>query len=155
MEFSDGRGYAFDLTVNAFHDLQALDGERFVGMRVRSPRSTFLVPPRSVDEYALRGLLLHLRAMLDGLVEPCDPHGEDGFVPFPDLLLSVRRVPAPEHSIAFEVSVQDCGCIDEREFNHGALIPLTVGRQELSRELDDLEQSLRRSDAGRSSPPGL
>lgn len=143
MILSDAKGYAFDFSVNVFPEVEVGDGETSVGMVLRSPRSAFFVPPYAVDRYIVMALLIHLGAMLDGFVEANDPESDDGWVHFPELLMDIRQVYAPDACIGLEVSAHDCGCEDEREFNHGGFFPLTVERDVLDRELTALDAALR------------
>jgi hypothetical protein len=147
VNLSDTKGYAFDFSINVFPEVQVGDGEAAVGMILRSPRSAFFVPPRAVDRYIVMALLIHLGAMLDGFVEPNDPESDEGWVHFPELLMDVRQVYSPDDTVGLEISAHDCGCEDEREFNHGGYIPLNVERDVLDRELTALDSALRQKNA--------
>lgn len=154
MQLSDSKGYVFALVVESEAEVALAAGEVSVEMMVSSPRSAFLMPPRAVDRYEVMTFIIHLDAMLDGLVESYDIDSDEGWVEFPRMLLSIRHVHAPDGLVGFEVSVHDCGCEDERDFNHGGFILLMVEPSTLERELIALDTDLRAAGqaAGRSSP---
>jgi hypothetical protein len=149
VHLTDSKGYVFSVTVDEEPEVPLAAGEVAVGVLLASPRSAFLLPPRAVERYEVMALIIHLGAMLDGLVEAVDPDGDEGWVGFPSLLLSVRRIYAPDGLVGFEVSTHDCGCEDQREFNHGGFITLMLEPGTLEHEVTVLDAALR--SAGRVS----
>lgn len=143
MHLTDTKGYVFGIIVNDEPGTPVGDGEVCVAAMLASPRTAFFVPPRAVDRFEVLALILHLEALLDGLVEVYAPESEDGWVEFPSLYLSVRGIYAPDGHVAFEVSARDCGCDDEREFNHGSFITIYIEPETLEQELMALDASLR------------
>lgn len=143
MLITHDKGYAFELVVNAFPDVRTGADECAVGVRVRSPRSTFTMGPRAVSRYVVAGIILHLRAMLDGLVEVADPESEDGFVTFGDLLLSIRQVPGPDADLVVEVAVRECGCGDGLDFTHATYLQVAAERSAFAAQVDALERAAR------------
>lgn len=143
MQLSDSKGYVFALIVESEPEVALAAGEVSVEMMASSPRSAFLMPPRAVDRYEVMAFIIHLDAMLDGLVESYDLDADEGWVEFPRMLLSIRHVHAPDGLVGFEVSLHDCGCEDERDFNHGGFILLMVEPADLERELIALDADLR------------
>jgi len=135
-------GYSFDVSVDMFPDVETGPDECAVGIVLESPRSASSVLPRAVERYAVEALAIHLRAMLDGLVEVIDPESEDGYAQFPQFYLRIRQLPSPTGSVSFEIHINDCGCAEDEPFLHGAILALTLDRDDLARKIDVLESEV-------------
>lgn len=142
MRLETESGYSFDVSVNMFPDVETRPDQCSVGIVLSSPRSAHFVLPRAIERYAMEALVVHLHAMLDGLVEVVDPEAEDGYAEFQALSLRLRQVPSLTGLITFEISVNDCGCNDGAPFNSGAFLEFTLGRDDLAREIAILESQI-------------
>jgi hypothetical protein len=150
VRLSDRKGYLLDVSVDDKPDIAVKKGQVAVEILLSSPRSAYLLGPRAVDRLEVMALVVHLDAMMDGLVDPFDPESDEGWVHFTRMLLSIRRVFAPDGLVGIEVALNDCGCDDEREFNHCGFIAVMPDRESLGAELAALGASVRTAPSTRS-----
>jgi hypothetical protein len=150
VRLSDSKGYLLDVSVDDKPTIILKRGQVAVDVLLSSPRSAYFLGPLAVDRLEVMALVVHLDAMMDGLVDAFDPDSDEGWVHFTRMLLSIRRVFSPDGQVGFEVALNDCGCDDEREFNHCGFIAILTDRASLERELVALDASARTSRSRRS-----
>ena len=139
MRFETPTGYSFEITLAVHPDCCTLPHQFLADVALRSPRTAFTVRPHVVGRMDVLRFIVHLRAILEGLVEVDDPSDPGAGMVFPMLALRVSHVPSLHGTVAFVLSFYDCGTREEPSFDHTAFLEFTFGRDELGRHLDEFE----------------